>query len=153
MSRQPVGRVSHDDVGLVMAHQPNKTSHHRHDRAPTERVSPRWYRVAVRHSRVGVAELDEVVHPQRDGGEVEFAGAQRGHLLRIVARMARFFAMRPVALAAVGAGNQDRAPASGSVSGQSAAGLARFVVRVGMHHHQYRNLRHCPIIAHRRPRG
>ena len=77
----------------------------------------------------------------------------RRDILRIVARMARFFAMRPVALAAVGAGNEDRAPASGSVSGQSAAGLARFVVRVGMHHHQYRNLRHCPIIAHRRPRG
>ena len=67
-----------------MVHQPNKTNHLLHDRAPTERVSPGMQSRCRRNSRAGVAELDEAVHPKRDGGEAEFAGAQRGRLLRTV---------------------------------------------------------------------
>jgi hypothetical protein len=75
---------------------------------------------------------------QRDRRHVQFARATFGDSLWILFGLTGFASGDSVALGAVSAGDQDRAPSGRAIGGKRASSLARFVVGVGMHHHQHR---------------
>lgn len=134
---EPVGRIGHDHVRLVLVHQRFQPPDDRRAIEPAERARIDVVRGPV-HAGVGVVQWDEIADAQRQLGHRQLVGAPSGHLLRLMVTVTRFATVGVVTLPAVGAGDENRAKPLVRVSRKGAAGLARFVVRVRVNDHQRR---------------